>query len=49
MSQLEPCCPDCGRAVPVSALCSACEQDRVMEQVQLAAPASSGKGLRCND
>ncbi len=49
MSQLEPRCPDCGRAVPVRALCAACEQDRVMEQVQLAARASFGKGLRCND
>jgi uncharacterized OB-fold protein len=49
MPELELRCPDCGRAVPLAALCAACEQDRVMEQAQLSASASLGKGLRCND
>jgi hypothetical protein len=50
MSQLlQARCPDCGRAVSEPALCSACEQDRVMQQEQLPPPASLGKGLRCND
>jgi|GEM_PF-7024699 len=49
MSVLQPRCPDCGRVVAARALCAACEQDRVMEQVQLNAAASSGQGLRCND
>lgn len=49
MSQLERRCIDCGRPVPAGALCPACEQDRMMEQSQLASATFSGKGLRCND
>ncbi len=49
MSKLEQRCIDCGRPVPARALCPACEQDRMIEQSQLASAASSGKGLRCND
>jgi uncharacterized OB-fold protein len=49
MGQLEPLCPDCGRPMPSRVLCSACEQDRAMEQKQLAGAGSERKGLRCND
>ncbi len=49
MSQLESRCVDCGRPVLGRVLCPACEQDRMMQQSELASAASSGKGLRCND
>ena len=49
MSQLEQRCEDCGRPVASRALCAACEQDRMMQQSELASAAASGKGLHCND
>jgi len=49
MSELERRCADCGRPVPQRSLCSQCEQDRMLQQSQLASAASAGKGLHCND
>ena len=49
MSELQPRCLDCGRPIAQRSLCAACEQDRVMQQAELASRPPQGKGMRCND